>query len=82
MTFEVMVVSTVEVTLDETKFTPEFMNEFRESFYPCMSLEDHAEHIAQLEVKDLLDKDFTEGYGPLEDMGISAIIVDSYEEVI
>lgn len=61
----------IEVRLDETKFDEAFLSEFRESFYPFFDVERHVEHIAQLEARGLLD-DFTEGYGPIKDMGISA----------
>lgn len=61
----------VEVSIDETKFDEAFLSEFRESFYPFFDVERHVEHIAQLEARGLLE-DFTEGYGPIKDMGISA----------
>ena len=51
------------------------MEEFRENFYPFNSIEDHANHIAQLKVRELL-MPFIEGYGPALDLGISAEIVD------
>lgn len=65
----------VEVEIDEAMFTETFMEEFRESFYPFFDVNDHVEHIAQLEARGLLD-DFTEGYGPIKDMGIKARTVD------
>ena len=74
-TYDVDVVIQVKVTVDETKFTEEFMREFRENFYPFHSIEEHVEHIAQLEVRDLL-WDFTEGYGEIRDMGIDADVID------
>lgn len=78
-TFEVDVIQTVRVTLDESKFTPEFMQEFREGFYSFEDFHEHAEHIAQLVARgivDLSDPDtFIEGYGEARDMGISAKIL-------
>jgi len=73
---------TVRVTTDDEKFTDTWMEEFRQSFYPFFTVEDHAEHIAQLEARDLLERKFTEGYGPLDDMGIKAETVDCEMEVI
>jgi hypothetical protein len=71
-TFHVEVLQEVEVRLDETKFTPQFMQEFRDSFYSFTTLEDHAEHLAQLGARDLISLDgFIEGYGIAKDMGIS-----------
>jgi len=65
----------VEVEIDEAKFDEAFLLEFRDSFYPFFDVNDHVEHIAQLEARGLLD-DFTEGYGPIKDMGIKARTVD------
>lgn len=65
----------VDVEIDETKFDETFLSEFRASFYPFYDIKDHVEHIAQLTARGLLD-DFTEGYGPIDDMGISARTVD------
>lgn len=81
MKFTVAVTQSVVVELDEAKFDDAFMAEFRESFFPFSDIEDHAKHIAQLEARGLLDPDFTEGYGPLSDMGITAEVVDAYEEL-
>jgi len=70
----------VEVEIDDSKFDEAFMAEFRESFYPFYTVERHVEHIAQLEARGLLD-DFTEGYGPIKDMGIKARTVGWEVEV-
>ena len=70
----------VEVELDEAKFDDAFMQEFRENFYPFESLEDHAKHIAQMEAREIL-KPFTEGYGLLDKMGISARQIEWWQEV-
>jgi hypothetical protein len=70
----------VEVEIDDAMFTDAFMEEFRESFYPFHSIEDHVEHIAQLEARGMLNS-FTEGYGPISDMGISATTIDWEVEV-
>ena len=70
----------VEVEIDDSKFDEAFMAEFRESFYPFYEIERHVEHIAQLEARGMLD-DFTEGYGPIKDMGIKARTVTWEVEV-
>ncbi|MHC2481609.1 hypothetical protein [Rhizobium leguminosarum] len=70
----------VEVEIDEAMFTETFMEEFRESFYRFNDVQRHVEHIAQLEARGLL-QDFTEGYGPIKDMGIKARTVDWDTEV-
>lgn len=70
----------VEVEIDDSKFDEAFMAEFRESFYPFFDINRHVEHIAQLEARGMLD-DFTEGYGPIKDMGIKARTVTWETEV-
>lgn len=78
---------TVEVTVDEDKFTPEFMQEFRDQMYDFNTLDDHLKHLAQLKVRgiDNLDhrfpREFVEGYGEIGDFGISARIVNQEEEI-
>lgn len=73
-TFRVQVTQVVEVTLDETKFTEQFMEQFRNGFYPFFDIETHAKHLAQIEARGLINgfnpDEFIEGYGPMSDMGI------------
>lgn len=77
----------VEVTVDETKFTEEFLREFRETMYQFNDLDDHIKHLAQLSARGLcqLSKydpgERVEGYGPIGDMGISAQVTEQDEEV-
>ena len=71
----VLVSMEVEVTVDETTFTPEFMAEFEANFFAFDTIEEHICHIAQLEAREVLDRGFTEGYGPLSAMGIEAEVV-------
>lgn len=73
-TFEIEVSQKVSVTIDDAKMTPAFMEEFREGFYDFADLEDHASHIAQMAVRNLIEgrpEEFVEGYGPLADVGVS-----------
>jgi hypothetical protein len=69
-TVEVAVTQVVKVTVDETKFTEEFLAEFRAHFYPFNTLKDHIEHLGQMHIRGVIGSDFIEGYGPPEDMGI------------
>jgi len=69
------VVFTVQVEVDESKFDEAFLAEFRESFFPFFDVEDHVKHLAQLQAREMLD-DFTEGYGPIKDMGIIGRTID------
>jgi len=71
ITKEVTVTQRVHVTVDLAKFTPEFMAEFRESFYPFDTVDQHIAHLGQLHVRGLADHhSFIEGYGNADDMGI------------
>lgn len=82
MKFNINVVQEVEVTLDESKFTPEFMDEFRASFFDFDTIEDHAKHIAQLYARGVVEgDDFIEGYGRPSEMGIRANALGGYEEI-
>jgi hypothetical protein len=79
MTYDVQVTQQIKVTLDITKFTPEFMADFRRSFYPFDTVEEHAEHIGQMVARAVYpeifpgDDTFIEGYGPANEMGITAV---------
>ena len=78
--FYVRVEHIVEVELDDTKFTPEFMAEFSATITDFDTLEQHAEHIAQLAAREVyglnrrVPSEFVEGYGPIGEMGISASV--------
>lgn len=73
----------VKVTVDETKFTPEFLADFRKSMYPLNTIDDHIEHLAQLYARGIHDSfsTFIEGYGPPKEMGIECKITDVFEEI-
>lgn len=77
----VRVIQEVEVENDETKFTPQFMQEFRESFFDFGTIEQHIEHLAQLEARSIYGE-FIEGYGKRSDMGISMKVKDFETELV
>lgn len=83
--FTVVVTQTVEVTLDESKFTPDFMKEFYDQFYRYDEIDEHAGHIAQLAAREVYSfnspREFVEGYGPIGDFGISARVTSLETEV-
>jgi hypothetical protein len=68
----VEVTAYVEVEIDESKFTPEFMETFRAGFFPFHTVEEHIEHLAQLKARGVIgwEPHFAEGYGRLDEMGI------------
>ncbi len=83
--FTVEVVQTVKVTLDADAFTAEFMSDFQRSFYPFDTIEEHAEHIAQLQARGVIDiewsQDFIEGYGDSKEMGLKAFVTATETEL-
>jgi 5-formaminoimidazole-4-carboxamide-1-beta-D-ribofuranosyl 5'-monophosphate synthetase len=69
----VTVSQTIKVTIGDGELTPEFMAEFRESFYDFDTPEEHFEHLAQLFARGVIegtDDEFIEGYGVAKEMGI------------
>lgn len=78
----VIVTMYVDVEVDETKFTEEFMQEFREAFYDFHTVDDHIEHLATLFARGLVyNGSFIEGYGETEDMGIKFKMIDIDREI-
>lgn len=75
------VIQTVEVEIDETKFTEDFLSSFREDFYQFKNIEAHVKHLAQLNARGI-DRDFIEGYGPAQDFGIKFTAIDQDEEIL
>jgi len=86
MRIKVTTVHYVNVEIDESKFTDEFMQEFRSDFYNFWTIGDHVKHIARLYanggVSEFDKQHFIEGYGAQCEMGISVSTdtVDSYSE--
>ena len=70
-----------EIEVDETKFTPEFMQQFNELIGPTADIDEHIEHLAYLFVEaegcHFDDHLFIEGYGDLSEMGIKAELLES-----
>lgn len=82
-TIRVEVTQIIDVTVDETKFDETFMDEFRQSFFPYDTLDEHAEHLAQLYARGVIENgDFIEGYGPANDMGITMKNIEGWQEVV
>jgi hypothetical protein len=64
MKYRVAISQEVTVDIDPKMFTPEFLKEFRESFYPFQNIRDHIKHLAQLHCRGLAHNgSFIEGYG-------------------
>jgi hypothetical protein len=82
-THDVEISIRVRVTIDDDKFTPEFMEEFCKLFYTFSNTDRHVEHLAQLYARNLADEtSFIEGYGPAADMGIKFEHLRQYEEYL
>ena len=83
MTKEVEIRQTVQVTVDESKFTPEFMQSFRDSFFDLYSVEDHIEHLGYLHAGNFIDQSsFVEGYGYISEFGVEFEDMDYEVEVL
>lgn len=80
--FSVTVTQEVIVEIDETKFDEAFFKEFRESFYPFLTIEQHIEHLAQLGARGIISpfETFVEGYGQAADMGIRVRVENTESE--
>ena len=73
MKFFVDVVQRVEVTLDETKFTQEFLADFQRMISPRIkTVEDHARHLGELCARGVITTVYmeVEGYGFLHALGV------------
>lgn len=74
VTKTVIVAMEVKVTVDETKFTPEFMEQFNSHMFDMGDdLDEHILNLAEKYVRGDAqgwEDDFLEGYGPLKDMGV------------
>ena len=83
-TFHITLTYDVEVKLDESKLTPEFMAEYRKSFCDFGTLEEHAKHLAQLYVNGCIQSSAShvEGYGELDEMGIELACTDIEVEAV
>lgn len=68
---EVHISIEVVVEYPEEFFSDKFMEEFRGSFYPFHTVEEHIDHLASLYSRGYMDSDFVEGYGNLRDAGFS-----------
>ena len=67
------VTQVITVEVDESKFTPQFLKEFREQIYELDTLDDHLEFLAEKYATGRIQghaHEFVEGYGRLGDMGI------------
>lgn len=92
MKFEVR--QTVTVSLDETKFTPEFMEGFNSTIFDAGTIEDgaleeHGKHLAQMAARGVIPDfvtarhgEFIEGYGPSAEMGIAVRVLQEQTEVL
>jgi hypothetical protein len=72
----------ISVAIDESKFTPEFLQEYRENFVNRQTAEDHRRHLAKLFAHGLIEgepSEFVEGCGVLSEMGIVLTYVEDTE---
>lgn len=85
MQVTVEVRQTVRVSVDESKFTPEFMREFQDMMHPIDSVAEHATWLGELYARGIVDdgpSEFIEGYGRPADMGIKFEQVEVSSEIV
>jgi hypothetical protein len=72
ITKDVQITHVVRVTVDETKFTKEFLAEFQSYMFQFRDVNKHIEHLGYLFAVNLLDEysSFVEGYGRPSDFGM------------
>ena len=72
MTKTITVTQEITVTVDESRFTPEFMASYSKHFHECEAVENHMQYIAKCCALGIIASkgDFLEGYGKLDDFGI------------
>jgi hypothetical protein len=80
MTKTITVIQEIEVTVDESRFTAEFMENFSRYFHGLESIEEHMQFIAKCRARGFVvsSSEFLEGYGKLSDFGISFGNVNVY----
>lgn len=79
----VFVTIEVEVDLDESKFTEQFMQDFRDSFFPIDTIDEHRMHLAQMFARGIYDNGSSiEGYGLTESMGIKFDHISTETEIV
>jgi len=73
----------VELEIDESKFDNDFMEEFKQGFHEFNTIEEHITYLAELNLRGICDnRDFIEGYGETEEMGINFKRIDFIDEEI
>lgn len=68
--YVISVEQTIIVTLDETKFTPAFFDDFNAMIGDIGDIDEHAVNLAGQSVHVDTSERFIEGYGPMNAMGI------------
>ena len=62
----------ITISVDESKFTPEFMKSFSEHIQELDSIKEHLEYLVEMYARGIVSSpgDFLEGYGELRDFGV------------
>lgn len=83
----IIVTQEVEIEYDPSKFTKEFLDDFRKYFYDLEDVDEHLIHLAQMAARGLISDwdmdESVEGYGKLSTMGIEISILNNcqHEEI-
>jgi len=77
--YKVEVLTEVEVTIDDSIIDDEFNEVFSRHFWQADCLEDHAKYLAEMQAIGRIQYDrFVEGYGDINDCGITIKEGDTY----
>ncbi len=70
--YSVEVIQLINITIDESKFTPEFMKDFNSYMFEFKGVEEHIKFIVEKFADGTVssENDFLEGYGILSEFGI------------
>lgn len=83
ITRDVEITRVVRVTVDETKFTPEFLEEFARFITNYDTVDEHITYLAGLHAAGVIDESsFAEGYGKLEDFGVRFEIIADEDRIL
>ncbi|SDR07983.1 hypothetical protein [Pseudovibrio sp. Tun.PSC04-5.I4] len=79
--YRVELKSTILIDIDESKFTEEFMEQYRELIDPSFrEVRDHAGLLAEFALGGIAENgDFVEGYGDLNQQGIKFVDLPQVE---
>lgn len=80
---EILIRTEVDVEIDETKISKEWLDEFSAYMWPVKSVDDIIKYVARyVTVNDQIGEDgFVEGIGESSEIGLKTTLIDEDEEI-